>query len=99
MQVSGDLSEELDVLRGDGEAVTPTEARRWFHVLHVVRRLVEVLQQLLQQAGGKPLLRGRRSDSPLPGLLVPHRGILPGSRHFLSAIAIPARNSNFTIVH
>ena len=87
VSISNDLAEELDVLGGDGEAVSAAEPGRWFHVLHIVRRLVEVFQQFLQQTGGKALLCSRSSDTSLASVLVSRCRVLACSRYLLTVTA------------
>ena len=60
-----DLSEEFDIFRGSWVAVSPAEFGCGFRLLHVVGRLVHILQQLLQQTVREPLLRGWAAASVL----------------------------------
>ena len=60
---------------------------RRLHVLHVVRCLVEILQELLQQTGGEAFLGGGCSYTTLTRLFVPSHGVLACPRYFLAVNA------------
>ena len=69
--------------------MSSTEPRRRLRVFHVVRRLVEVLEQLLEQTRGEPFLGGRSSDSTFARLFTMSRhAVLARPRHLLTATYI-----------
>ena len=65
--------------------MTSTESGRRLHVPHIGRRLVEVLEQFLEQTSGKAFLRVACSYAALARLaLVSRHGVLARPRHLLA---------------